>query len=441
MTPSTTGSACAIASRTVGETRFGWAFARLLCGGLAVAACSSPTTIAAPSAATAEVAPDFTTHFTANFAADRPSALASIRIEQADDDVREIDLNAPPARYELVSADGEAKHAKGRIVWSVPDAGGTLTYRVQIEHKRRNGRRDAMHAGDWAIMRLGHLFPRATTRIKKRSSGRASLTLEGPGDWSFQTRWGRLKNGAAFAVPSTPRTFDRPSGWLAAGKLGTRRAYIDGRQILVTSPRGSGMRRMDLLTFLHWTVPELARTFPGLPRSVMILGAPDGMWRGGLSAPGSLYMQIDRPVVSENRTSTVLHELIHLAGFHSAAPGADWIVEGIPEYYSLLLIRRSGGMTQQRFAQSLATIEAWADAEGAQLKDPSKGAHTARAAILFHELAGELRGAGHNIDELVARLLAADALSVANLEAALEDLLGAPSPTLAAYLKAANEAH
>ena len=100
------------------------------------------------------------------------------------------------------------------------------------------------------------------------------------------------------------------------------------------------MRRLDLLTFLHWTLPELSRTFTDLPERILIAGAPNGMWRGGLSAPASLYMHVGRPVVSENRTSTVLHELIHLAGFHSAAEGADWIVEGVPEYYSLLLLKR-----------------------------------------------------------------------------------------------------
>ena len=402
---------------------------------LALVACSAPATVAAPASEDA----DFTTTFAAAFSADRPAALASIRIEQDDGALRELDLNAPEARYELLSADGDAVHTEGRIVWAVPKDGGTLTYRVIIEHKRRNGQRDAMHAGDWAIMRLGDLFPRAGTRIKKGRSGRALLTLEGPGRWSFQTRWGRIENDAdaTFAIDDTPRSFDRPSGWLAAGKLGTRRAYIDGRQILVSSPQGSGMRRMDLLTFLHWTVPELVRAFPGLPASVMILGAPEEMWRGGLSAPGPLYMHVRRPVVSENRTSTVLHELIHLAGFHSAAPDADWIVEGIPEYYSLLLLRRSGGVTQPRFEQALATLEAWADEEGAELRDPSKGAHTARAAILFHELANELRTAGHNIDDLVARLLAADRISVGNLETALTELLGAPSPTLARYLERA----
>ena len=45
-----------------------------------------------------------------------------------------------------------------------------------------------------------------------------------------------------------------------------------------------------------------------LPR-LLIVSAGDPMWRGGLSGPSSMFLHSDRPLISENRTSTLLHEL------------------------------------------------------------------------------------------------------------------------------------
>ena len=95
-------------------------------------------------------------------------------------------------------------------------------------------------------------------------------------------------------------------------------------------------------------------------------------------------------------------------------------------------------MTATRFEQALAGLRAWADRDDAQLKDPSKGAHTARAVLLFHEIAGELEAQGKNIDYLVHALLDDDAITVANLQNALTELLGEPSAALARYLDASS---
>ena len=60
-------------------------------------------------------------------------------------------------------------------------------------------------------------------------------------------------------------------------------AAASGRHVAVSAPVGSGVRRLDTLAFLQWTLPELARVLPSLPANLFIAGAPDGMWRGGLS--------------------------------------------------------------------------------------------------------------------------------------------------------------
>jgi hypothetical protein len=63
------------------------------------------------------------------------------------------------------------------------------------------------------------------------------------------------------------------------------------------------------------------------------------MWRGGLPGPASLYLHADRPLISGNSTSTLLHELVHVAQSYRAAKDEDWIVEGIAEYDTLERLR------------------------------------------------------------------------------------------------------
>src|SRR5690606_26023869 len=109
-----------------------------------------------------------------------------------------------------------------------------------------------------------------------------------------------------------------------------------------------GMRRMDVLTLLTFTWPELRAVFPRDPDKLLIVGAGDPMWRGGLSAGNSLYMHADRPLVSENGTSSLLHELVHVVGRIYGKERSDWISEGLAEYYAIELLRRAGGLSDDR---------------------------------------------------------------------------------------------
>ena len=72
-------------------------------------------------------------------------------------------------------------------------------------------------------------------------------------------------------------------------------------------------------------------------------------------------------------------------------PRDDWVVEGMAEYYSLEILRRSGGITRERFDDSMDELEAWARRGNGTLKSPSTGPHTARAVMFFRDLQRELR--------------------------------------------------
>ena len=374
--------------------------------------------------------------FSARFVPAEGHALASMEVSQNDGALTLLDLNAPGPRFSHFEGDGEITRQGTRLIWQVPAGGGRLHYRVLVDRKRGSDH-DALMTASWAVMRLDNLFPAARVRSAIGAFSRSSLRLEGPAGWSFESPYGPAIETVAVDVRG--RRFTRPVGWLTAGDIGVRRSVIADREIAIAGPRGESFRRMDMLAFLHWTLPELARVAPSLPSRVLIVGGSDAMWRGGLSAPNSLYVHPSRPLLSGNSTSTLLHELMHVAMHGTGAPGDDWIVEGIPEYYSLVILLRTGGISGERFERALEWQQRWAQREDARLADPSSGANTARAVLLFRDLDVELAASGGRLDRVVAKLFGAGAVSRERLAELLEAELGRPSQVLERALRAAPE--
>ena len=131
------------------------------------------------------------------------------------------------------------------------------------------------------------------------------------------------------------------------------------------------------------------------------------MWRGGLSAPGSFYVHAERPLISENGTSTIMHEAMHIGLSVSAVKGADWIIEGLAEYYSLEILRRSGTISARRYQSAISELARWGSNVKTLCTDPSTGAVTARAVTLFAKLNNEIgkqSARKYNLDDVVRRV-------------------------------------
>ena len=195
----------------------------------------------------------------------------------------------------------------------------------------------------------------------------------------------------ALVVDDPSTHFDRPKGWLIAGVLALRRDVIADRAVAVASPEGAGLRSNDILAFVRWTLPSLVQVFPEFPPRLLIVSGPDTMWRGGLSGARSLYLHADRPLISQNGTSTPLHEMVHVASGLHGTGGADWIVEGLAEYYSVELLRRSNTISQKRFDQSIDTLAQWSAGTKCVATDHSEGTRTAQAVLVMHALDHEIR--------------------------------------------------
>ena len=329
-------------------------------------------------------------------------------------------------RYADFNGDGDLHVTDGEVRWQPPAEGGELRWRVNVASLRSGGGYDAWLGMDWGVLRAEDILPRAKTRTLKGAYSDTRLRFDLPRDWSVITEY-YGKHGK-YTVDKPRRRFDQPSGWIAIGALGVRRETIAGMRVAVAGPVGQSVRRMDMLALLRWTLPELARALPTMPSRLTVVSAGKPMWRGGLSAPQSLFVHADRPLISENGTSTLLHEVLHVVLGISARDGYDWIVEGLAEYYTLQVLHRSGTISDARLQAATEDLVEWAESATSLCGQVSTGATTALAVGIFAALDEELRGKSGDtatLDDIVAALMGDDApVDLVALSAQAEQILG-----------------
>ena len=147
---------------------------------------------------------------------------------------------------------------------------------------------------------------------------------------------------------------------------------------------------------------------PGSMSRLTVITAGDPMWHGGLSAPASLFMHADRPLISENGTSLLLHEVMHAALSVRAVDGYDWIVEGLAEFYSIELLRRGKAISARRAERAIERQAEWAAEAPALCARESSGATTALAVTIFHSLDQQIARAtdnAHSLDSLLPAVI------------------------------------
>jgi hypothetical protein len=337
----------------------------------------------------------------------------TIRVRQNDAELREVAFRVDPERHVEWTGDGGIEQREGNVTWSVPKGGGALRYVFRIDQLRDDKSYDARCAGDWTIFRGDDLVPPAATRTLKGARSRARLRLRLPEGWSAATPFPAARGAAGYAIESDHRSFDRPLGWiLAARRLGVVRETVSGVRLAIAGPAGQDVRRLDWLALLRWTLPELAKLLPGrLPDRMLLIGAGDPMWRGGLSAPNSIFLHADRPLITPDGTSPLLHEVLHTVLPPGSTSQDDWLVEGLAEYYSIGLLGRSHTLSKTRWEKTLRTLADRGRGVRQVRGRLSTGEVTARAVTLLAELDARIAAATDgqaHLDAVVRRMAASN---------------------------------
>ncbi len=371
-------------------------------------------------------------HVTADPAAD--GAWVELRLRQPAHYLRELDMRSLGGRLSEFTADGELSTSDRGIVWQPPLNGGTLRWFARLDHQRGSGSYDAYIEADWALFRAEDIIPSASTRTLVGAESETRVTFTLPRGWSSVTPYEGRDD--SYLVGNSNRRFATPTGWIVLGKLGVRLETIAGIRAVVAGPVGQSYRRMDIVALLHWTLPELARLLPDFPKRLTIVGAGDPMWRGALSAPRSMFVHADRPLLSENSTSTIVHEAMHIGMGLAAMPGADWIVEGIAEFYSLEILRRSGTINESRFRLAHQQLAKWAQEAETLCTRRSSGSGTALAVTVMAGVDAEIRAKSSgraSLDDITRELAGSrEKITVADFRALAERVAGSPLASLKA---------
>ncbi len=380
----------------------------------------------------------FTVKFRVTLEPAREGASVTVSVDRGEL-LKHLNFENRDKAISAIEANGSLREENGRVYWDLPKGQSTLTYFVRITHERSPGKYDAIINPDWAIFRGDDIVPAMHIDTGEVMGSYSLSTLEFvlPKDWkAVQTGWPRLQ-GNAFRIDNPERRFDRPTGWMIAGKIGTRTTTLKGTAMTVAAPTGQHFRRMDVLTFLRFVWREIHEAFVATPARLLVVGADDPMWRGGLSASNSLFLHADRPLVSENGTSSLVHELTHMvtriSGVVTADTNDDWIAEGLAEYYSFELLYRARGISKARRNRIVEGLAQWGKDVEHLREGKSTGRITARAVVLLNELDQEIRQRSksrHSLDTVTRDLMTIRKVSLSDLRKATEKLIGGKSRTL-----------
>jgi hypothetical protein len=354
-----------------------------------------------------------------------------------------VDLISFPlnnARFSDFSATGELQQDGNFVRWVPPSRDARLSYRVQITRERANQNQDesydALMTDDWALFRGDRLTPRIRVNARNGARSESVMHFELPEDWEVFTGWPEIRSdGTAhtFALDEPLRDFERPRGWVMAGKVVNRQTQVGRTDFNIVGPRNSGIDRMGWLTLVRLVWPELEKVFGRVPPKILMVSGNDPLWRGGLSGPNSFFFHSSRRAISQNGTSPLFHELVHVVSNIHGADQDDWIAEGIAEYYGIELLYRAGGYDEATRDTIYADLAEWAeDAEQLRL-DESTGPVTASAVLVFDQLDREIRTLTEGratLDDVTRQLMTRRWVSLTDLQDIVQGITGLPSKVL-----------
>ena len=387
----------------------------------------------------ASVRTDYEIDYTVSFRPEENGADVIMKVSPDTGHAKRFTFTMDPEFYSGIEGDGDIKIEGDQVEWMVPEDGGQFRYSYgPIDHRRDGEGYDARITTDWTILRGDDLFPPGKALLSKGADSRTRLHFELPGDWTMvDTGFGRIDHSDSFVVTNPESRFDRPVGWIIAGSVGNRFERIAGVELSIAAPKGSEMHRSDILVFCSWILPEMQRAFVDMPNKILIVGADDPMWRGALSGPNSIYMHSDRPLISGNHTSALVHELVHIVTGIRDEEGYDWITEGLAEFYAVELLRRSGGMTEERYGKVRDFMQEWSKGVETLRSKNSRGPRTARAVLFFQELDAEIRAStdeDKDLDDVVRLLMQERRVDTDDLREASESVAGGALETFGSPL-------
>ena len=161
--------------------------------------------------------------------------LVRLKLQQDDHLLRQLRMTAPAEWFSNFDGDGFVTINGGEVLWQPPEEGGSLQWVVEINRHRSGNHFDAYMTENWALFRASDVFPPAATRTKKGATAKTTLVFSLPPKWSSVTQYAGRRN--RYPIDNPARRFDRPTGWILLGQIGTRTEKISGSRITIAAPK------------------------------------------------------------------------------------------------------------------------------------------------------------------------------------------------------------
>lgn len=285
---------------------------------------------------------------------------ATVRWELAGgEEIRAFIMRFPTGTSDIRGS-GVVKSHGNEVHWEPHAPYGHLSYSIPIQHRRGAQQRfDSYATSTWIVTRARQLFPRTRVESYQRDDvtprSRSRLLFRLPAGWQSATALPPIA-AHTYRVFLPDRTLSMPRGWFVLGHFEMTRQEIADIMVQFARIPAVTITAQEVFTFLEPTLPALQRLLGSTPESILIAAAPDPMWRGGISGEQSFFVHGDRPLRTPDRTAPYLHELFHVLQPFRAGQDADWIIEGLAEFYSLELQRRAGLINDRSFGRGLASF-------------------------------------------------------------------------------------
>lgn len=367
------------------------------------------------------------------------SGQAEVRLTLAEGRaVRSLDFDlGPGGTYSDFKTDGLWHVSGQRGVWQPATGVSSLSYRVQLESTVPGALAQNHVTPHWAVFRGEQLVPPARLDQQDGTELVSRLSFELPGGWkSVETAWPRIGK-QKFRIADVSRLFDRPTGWMLAGNLGSRRARLGETDVTIAAPQGQGMRRMDTLTLMTFVWPQLQAVFPRNPPKLLVVGARDGQWRSAGAAHHSIFLHSNRALVSDNGESPLLRELVQTFAQIRDRERSDWLGESLTEHYATELLRRAGGISDDRYQLLQARLQKQAAKVSGLRGEKASTAQIARGILLLQALDKEIRihtQDKRSLDDVVRALMRLPSVSTDEFVQISESVLGRRSDVLQSKL-------
>ena len=314
-----------------------------------------------PPWAAAQGKPTFAVDYIVTISAKNPK-LARVRWELAGiDEIEELRLRFRGHPIKKLRASGRLDTDAEGARWIPGGPYGHLSYVVAIDQPRgQSGKFDSYAGSSWIVTRARQLFPKISMTFTPRSTAgarsRSRLIFRLPPGWQSAAPFPRL-DSHTYELRDDHSVLVRPRGWLACGDLHLAHEEIADIMVQIASAPGTTVAADRIFEFLNPTLPRLKKLLRAGTQPLLIVSAPDPMWHGGISGAHSFFIHGQRPLRTADKTSPYLHELFHVLQPYKAGTDADWIAEGLAEYYSLELQRRAGLIDAESFARALQSFE------------------------------------------------------------------------------------